>query len=155
MGTTRDDALRQRLAAYMASKSKKSTRQRELIFECFLGLDRHVSLQELLDRVQDRDPGVGYATVYRTMKLLTEAGVAEERHFGEGMARWEPADLDEHHDHLICTTCGHIFEFEDELIESRQHQVADAHGLVIQRHRHEIYGACREPVGCPRNASSS
>ena len=155
MASQRDTALRERLAAYMASQQKKSTRQRELIFDCFLTLDQHVSLQELLERVQERDAGVGYATVYRTMKLLTEAGVAEERNFGEGMARWEPADLgQDHHDHLICTTCGHIFEFEDELIETRQGEVADAHGLTIQRHRHEIYGACKQPVGCPHNTRS-
>ena len=112
---SRQSVLDARLRAYMQANRLKSTEQRQAILDTFLEADGHLSLDELLARVQVRKPGVGYATVYRTMKLFTDAGVAQERRFGDGQARFEPAELDdEHHDHLICDLCGHIFEFEDE-----------------------------------------
>jgi Fur family ferric uptake transcriptional regulator len=87
------------------------------------------------------------------MKLFAEAGVAHERHFQDGQTRYEPVVPDEHHDHLICTTCGHIFEFEDPVVEARQAEVAAQHGLRVVSHRHEIYGACQAPQTCPRNVN--
>ena len=70
------------------------------------------------------DPRVGYATVYRTLKLLAESGVANERHFGDGLTRYELADGDTHHDHLICIECHGITEFEEPRIETLQDEVA-------------------------------
>ncbi len=145
---------RERLGRWMQRHNKKNTRQRAVIVETFLQVGGHVSLQGLLDRVQETEPGVGFATVYRTMKLLTEAGVAHERRFGEGQALYELEVSGEHHDHLICTTCDHIFEYEDEVIEQRQHEIAGAHGLRIVRHVHEMYGECLAPATCPRNKAA-
>lgn len=141
---------RDRLANYMAEQGRRNTRQRDVIVDVFLkeGANRHLSLQELLDLVQVVEPGVGYATVYRTMKLLTDADVALERHFDEGNARYELAELGEHHDHLICTRCGQILEFEDPVIERRQREVAERYGLRIVDHRHEIYGECVDVAAC-------
>lgn len=138
------------LAAYMVDKGKRNTRQRDAIVGIFLeaGQQGHVSLQELLELVQASEPGVGFATVYRTMKMLTEAGVALERHFGEGQSRYELTDVDEHHDHIICTLCGTILEFEDAEIERRQREIAALFGMKITHHRHEIYGLCRNPESC-------
>ena len=132
------------LSEFMAKQGKKQTRQRQAIVEVFLHADGHLALQELLDLVQKSDPGVGFATVYRTMKMLVEAGVAKERHFGTDQALYELVHPNEHHDHLICSRCGHIFEFEDDVIEERQEQIAKSFGLKITGHRHELYG---EPVG--------
>lgn len=147
-------ALQTRLREYMRSNRLKNTAQREAIFEAFIETDGHLSLDELLVRVQEKKSGVGYATVYRTMKLFVEAGVAQERRFGDGQARFEPAELGEdHHDHLICETCGHIFEFEDEEIEARQAAVASAFGLRLRKHRLDLWGACMEPSTCPRNGA--
>lgn len=138
-----------RLRDHMRREGLKNTRQRDVIFSTFSGLDHHVSLDELLVLVQEHMPGVGYATVYRTMKLFTEAGVAHERHFGDGQTRYELAQPgDDHHDHLICRTCGHIFEFEDEEIERRQAAVAAAHGLRIVSHRLDLWGECSAPESC-------
>ena len=141
---------RQLLTEYMVRTGKRNTRQRDVIVDVFLekGSERHLSLQELQDLVVAIEPGVGFATVYRTMKLLTEAGVALERRFQEGQARYELAEVGEHHDHLICTHCGHIFEFEDEEVERRQREVAEQFGLRITHHRHEIYGECRDQANC-------
>jgi len=149
MEADRVEQSKVRLARFMARTNRKNTRQREVIVDVFLTLDQHVSLQELLDSVQRREPGVGFATVYRTMKLLVEAGVAYERQFAHGNTQYEPVGLvGEHHDHLMCELCGLIVEFEDPVIERRQTEVAEAHGINITSHRHEIYGSCQDTAGC-------
>jgi Fur family transcriptional regulator, ferric uptake regulator len=142
-------ALAARLSAHMAAHGLKTTQQRQVILEVFLEAGEHLALDELLLRVQERKAGVGYATIYRTMKLFVEAGVAQERRFGDGQTRFEVAELgDDHHDHLICETCGHIFEFEDDEIERRQAAIAGRHGLRIKRHRLDIWGDCLSPGTC-------
>lgn len=139
-----------RLAEYIRQRGLKQTRQREQILEAFFEAGGHTSIDEVLSAVQARMPGIGYATVYRSMKLFVEAGVAEERQFQDGQARFEPLVAgDTHHDHLICVTCGTIFEFENEVVEQQQHEVARQHGLRVTSHRHEIYGACEAPDTCP------
>ena len=141
--------LRDRLTTYMRENGLKQTRQRDIVFELFLSSE-HVSVEELLAVVQGSEPGVGYATVYRALKLFVEAGVAHKRSFGDGHARYEPADLhDEHHDHLICTRCGKIFEFEDDIIEQRQEEVAKDMGLKLTNHRMTLWGECLNNPDCP------
>lgn len=136
---------KQDFRAYMLSKGLKSTRQREVILEEFLrDSDAHCSTEELYLRLRKKHPTLGYATVYRTLKLFAECGIAEERHFGDGQTRYERSHTDEHHDHLICTDCGRIIEFEDPRIEQLQDQVAGQHGFKIDRHRLELYGLCRD-----------
>ena len=100
------------------------------------------SIEELLAKVRERDPRVGYATVYRTLKLLAECGVANERRFGDGLTRYELADDATHHDHLICLDCGDIVEFEEPRVEELQDKVARRHGFVLRSHKHELYGIC-------------
>ena len=151
----RDERVRRArrvLSEYMNTGGKRNTRQRDVIVDVFfeVGSERHLSLQELQEQVQRVEPGVGFATVYRTMKMLTDAGVAHERRFDEGTTRYELAEVGEHHDHLICIDCGHIFEFEDEVIESRQREVATRLGLEITTHRHEIYATCALGSTCER-----
>jgi len=126
----------------MLDRGLKSTRQREVILEEFLGVGSHLSTEELYLRLRSKNPRIGYATVHRTLKLFAECGIAEQRHFGDGQARYEASDLDEHHDHLICISCGKIVEFEDSRIEQLQEEVARQHGFSIERHRLELYGCC-------------
>ena len=130
------------LRRYMIDRGLKSTAQRELIAEIFFDTDTHISLDELLHKVKSKNPRVGYATVYRTMKLLSESGLAMERHFGDGQTRFEQATEDEHHDHLICTECGKILEFENENIEDLQKEVAKVSNFTVTRHKLELYGMC-------------
>ena len=127
---------------FMLDKGLKSTRQREAILDEFLRVGSHISTEELYLRLRRKTPQIGYATVHRTLKLFAECGIAEQRHFGDGQARYEASDLDEHHDHLICITCGRIVEFEDPRIEQLQEEVARQHGFSIERHRLELYGCC-------------
>jgi Fur family ferric uptake transcriptional regulator len=135
--------LRERLDAYMAKKKLRSTSQRRLIVDTFFGGSPHMTIEDLLAEVRTIDRGIGYATVYRTLKLLAECGVASERRFGDGLSRYELADDDDdHHDHLICTSCGNITEFEEPKIEKLQDAVALRHGFRVTSHRHEMYGVC-------------
>ncbi|MGD0677095.1 MAG: transcriptional repressor [Polyangiaceae bacterium] len=126
----------------MVKKGLRSTDQRRLIVETFFRAENHVSIEELLAQVREQDPRVGYATVYRTLKLLAECGVANERRFGDGLTRYELADDAAHHDHLICIECGDIVEFEESRIEELQENVAHKHGFELRSHKHELYGIC-------------
>lgn len=150
-----NELMHARWAAYLKSAGLKTTRQRRALFDCFILVEGHVSLDEMLERVHQVLPSVGYATVYRTMKLFVEAGIAEERQFGDGQTRFEPSGAEhDHHDHLICRTCGTIFEFEDEEIERRQAAVARKFGLRIAEHRLDIWADCDSPATCQHRQES-
>jgi Fur family ferric uptake transcriptional regulator len=139
------------LGAHMARHGLKHSRQRERIAQTFLSMGGHVSVEEVVARVRREDPRVSVATVYRTMKLLAECGVAVPRQFGgDGQTRYEAASGRPHHDHLICTSCGDIVEFANERIESLQETVARRHGFEVQSHRLELYGRCAR---CRRGAA--
>ena len=140
------DALYFRLDKYMAKKGLRSTTQRRLIADAFFTGPNHITIEDLLARVREADPKIGYATVYRTLKLFTECGIAAERNFGDGPSRYELSDesTDHHHDHLICTECGKIIEFHDERIEKLQEQVANKFSFKIGSHKHEVYGLCSD-----------
>ena len=98
----------------------KTTQQREAIVDAFLRTSGHVGLEDLLSSARRKHPSVGLATVYRTVKLLEEAGIAAARHFGPGQTLYEVAEGRAHHDHLICDSCGFITEFESDEIETLQ-----------------------------------
>ena len=138
------DDLRGRLESYMEKQGLRSTAQRRLVTDTFFRSTGHLSIEDLLLEVRKEDPRVGYATVYRTLKLLKECGLAYERHFGDGISRYEVAHEHEHHDHLICLECDAIVEFEDDEIEALQDALARKHGYVLKRHKHELYGLCAD-----------
>lgn len=127
---------------YLSRQGLKSTRQREIILDEFLRCGSHLSTEDLYLRLRKKHPGIGYATVHRTLKLFSECGIAESRNFGDGQIRYESTTCEEHHDHLICKDCGKIVEFEDLRIEELQEQIAQRHGFVLLSHRHEIFGRC-------------
>jgi Fur family ferric uptake transcriptional regulator len=129
----------------MVKKGLRSTAQRRLIVDTFFEGSPHITIEDLLADVRARDRGIGYATVYRTLKLLAECGVASERRFGDGLSRYELSDeASTHHDHLICSSCGKITEFEEPQIEELQEAVAERYGFEIVSHKHEMYGTCAE-----------
>lgn len=134
------------LYEHMEKRGLRSTEQRKVIVETFFKAPHHISIEELLAEVRKDDPRVGYATVYRTLKLLTECGVAFERKFGDGLTRYELADESSHHDHLICVECGKIVEFEEPKIEELQERIAARYGFVLKTHKHEMYGSCSDCV---------
>jgi Fur family ferric uptake transcriptional regulator len=136
---------REQFRRFIKSKGLKSTQQRDIIVEAFFDINYHTSVDDLYAEIKKRDQSIGYATVYRTLKLLKESGLAREWNFGDGHARYEHVtDVNEHHDHMICTECGKIEEFENDRIEKLQEQVAREHGFTVTRHNMELYGLCRQ-----------
>lgn len=129
---------------WIKDEGLKATAQREDIAQVFFSITRHISVEELYGEVRQVNPRVGYATVYRTLKLLKECGLAEERHFADGQARFENVEAEHHHDHLICERCGQIVEFVQPRIERLQEEVARRHGYLATTHKMEIYGICKE-----------
>ena len=127
---------------FAQAKGLRSTRQRDIILDIFLSTHQHVSVEELYLKVKASNPGIGYATVYRTLKLFSEAGLAREILLHDGQTRYEHVLAGEHHDHLVCTGCNAIIEFEDETIEKLQDEIAARHGFLIRRHKLELYGLC-------------
>lgn len=136
--------LRRDLDTYMAKRRLRSTEQRRLIIDTLFDAGEHITIDGLLRQVRTVDSRVGYATVYRTMKLLADSGIVQEHKFGDGFTRYELVDEDHHHDHLICLECGSITEFEEPLIEELQQRVATRYGFQVKQHKHELYGVCAE-----------
>ncbi len=130
-------------AEFLKGRGLKSTRQRDLILEEFFRKHDHRTVDEIWAQVRRKNPRIGYATVYRTLKLLTESGLAHKQDFGGGQSRFEQ-ETEHHHDHLICMDCGGIVEFENETIENLQEKVAQQYGFRLIRHRMELYGYCRQ-----------
>lgn len=127
---------------FLRRNDYKLTPQRELILDTFLQMEGHPAPEELYDAVKKRDPSVGQATVYRTLKLLSQAGMAKELHFGDGLTRYEHKFGQTHHDHLICERCGANIEVVDETIERLQEELAAKHGFRLTGHRMYLYGVC-------------
>jgi len=140
--------LRERFYEYARRHGLKSTQQRDVIIDLFLKSTGHISIEDLLARVRKRNPKVGYATVYRTLKLLADCGIAAARQFGDGQTRYEVMGDHAHHDHLICTQCGLILEFENDTIEQLQDEMADRlGGFKLVKHKLELYGLCPKAAG--------
>jgi Fur family ferric uptake transcriptional regulator len=129
-------------AAYIAKNRLKRSGQREVILDTFLRHERHLSVDDLHQLVQKRRPDIGRTTVYRTLKLLQAAGLAQELAL-DGQSRFEREYKRAHHDHFICKTCGEILEFSNPEIERIQDEIAAGIGFVIEGHRHQIFGLCR------------
>jgi Fur family transcriptional regulator, ferric uptake regulator len=142
-------AGRSALQAEIARLGLKHSRQRDLVADTFFEMGGHVSVEQLVTAARRSDPRVSVATVYRTMKLLADCGLAFPRQFDGSQTRYEPAAGRPHHDHLICTRCGAIEEFAEERIETLQARVAQGHGFEVETHKLELYGRC---ATCRRGA---
>ncbi len=127
----------------LRERGLKSTAPRDDIARVFFGLGRHISAEELFAEVKKVNQHVGYATIYRTLKLLKECDLVFERHFDEGQARYEVAG-EHHHDHFICERCGKILEFENNDIERMQQAIASKLGVILTHHKMELYGLCAD-----------
>lgn len=128
---------------YLRSKNRKHSGQRKGIMRIFLSIDKHLTANELYRIVQNKYPSVGYATIYRTLKLLCECGLCRELKLDDGTTRYEHLYGHRHHDHLICTKCGQFVEVVDPDIERLQERLFKLHGFHPQRHRLELYGICK------------
>ena len=126
-------------------KGVKLTEQRKVIVKVLseskktYGESDHPDVDELYTRVTKVDSKISIATVYRTVKILEEAGILVKHDFKAGKARYEQI-RESHHDHLIDVKTGEIIEFVDEEIEKLQKKVADKYGYRLVDHKLELYG---------------
>jgi Fur family ferric uptake transcriptional regulator len=130
------------LAAYLQKKKLKHTTQRETVLKLFLEAPKHISVDELARRVQAVDRGIGTSTVYRTLKLFIECGLALESKFQHEKTCFEHGYNIEPHHHLICNNCGNVSEFRDPLIPAVTEKICRGLGFKDQEARMEIYGLC-------------
>jgi len=130
-----------RVTKYLHALGLRMTPQRQCIMDVFLREEGHRTIESLLIAVHKVDPSIGQATVYRTMRILCEATIAREVHFGDGVARYEHLH-EQHHDHLICERCGLTIEAVDPKIEQLQEALARKHGFIPTSHRLTLYGIC-------------
>ena len=131
----------------------RRTAQRDLILEIFLRTEEHLTSEDLYWLVQKKDSTVGHTTVYRTLKLLTEAGLAREVRFGDNKTYYEHHYNHDHHDHMICTDCGKVIEFFSADIEALQDEMAEKFGFRPTHHSLRLWGHCSDCQG--RQSDSS
>jgi Fur family ferric uptake transcriptional regulator len=129
---------------HLQKKGLKRTSQRDLILDVFLRTEKHLSNEDLYRLVKEEDPTVGQTTVYRTLKILSEAGLAREVRFGDGRTHYEHQYKHQHHDHMICSECGKIIEFFSAELEAIQDLMAAKHRFEITQHLLRIIGVCAE-----------
>lgn len=138
--TTEHDILRD----YLANRGLKKTQQRHDILDVFLDSGGHISAYELHALLQKKHRGIGFSTVYRTLGILTECGIANEVNFGDGQARFERAYKREVHGHIVCTKCGRTEEFDTSGLEKFKNQTAAKAGFTVNGCRFEMYGLCQK-----------
>ena len=129
---------------YLRSRNLPLTEQRARVAQALFSTHKHVSVEEIIERLHEERVLIGKATVYRTLDLLVESGLVREHDFGEGFKRYEylagPAD----HEHLICEGCGKLIEFKSPEIDELKRELARAHNFRPRYHRLEVYGLCED-----------
>jgi len=127
----------------------KFTKQRELILKTLYDNDGHFSPENILIMIKNQNPNIniGIATIYRTLSLLEDSGLASSISFGKNGKIYE-LGLKKHHDHLICQACGVIIEFVDMTIEKKQEEIARKHNFKMTDHTMKIVGLCQ---ACQKN----
>ena len=140
MGNEEIDVLEE----YISENNLKITKQRRTVLKVFLESKNHVSVEELYNEVLKTEPKIGLATVYRTLALLTKSGLALEMDFGDGQKRYESSYRSVHHDHMVCTECGKILEFNHPLIEKYQEEVDKQKNFKITSHKLDLFGLCQD-----------
>ncbi len=120
------------------AKGMRMTEQRRVIAQVLSFAEDHPDVEELHRRAAAIDDNISISTVYRTVKMLEDAGIIERHDFGDGRARYEQMP-DEHHDHLIDLKSGQVIEFRSEEIEKLQEEIARRLGFKLRGHRLELY----------------
>ena len=129
---------------HIQKQGLKRRAQHDLILDVFLETEGQLSGEDLYQLVREKDPTVGQTTVYRTLRLLTEAGLAREVRFGDGRAHYEHNYKHEHHDHMICAECGKIIEFYSPELEAIQEAMAAKHKFKLTEHLLRMIGICSD-----------
>jgi len=144
-------ALLETFKQLLRENSLKFTRQREVVLKTLYENTEHYTPEDLYNLIKMRHPelNIGIATVYRTLGLLEDSGIVNSISFGTKGKKYEMG-LKEHHDHLICTRCGKLIEFHDEIIERQQQAIAEKFNFKMTGHTMNLLGICAE---CQAKAS--
>ena len=122
----------------------KQTEQRDTILLTFLETHEHLSTEQLHQLGRKRDPRIGFTTVYRTLKLLAECGLASEVAFHDGIARYEHQHNRRGHHHMVCTACGGSVEFFSPEVDRLEQEIGRKYHYETTRHTFQIYGLCED-----------
>jgi len=114
--------------------------------------NQHISAEDVYKILLEQKDEIGLATVYRVLNQFDDAGIITRHHFEGGRSVFE-LSAKEHHDHLVCLTCGHVFEFEDDVIEERQVRIAEQNKIKLTNHSLYLYGECQRGEGCEYKAA--
>ncbi len=129
---------------YLRAHGQKMTRPREVILEAFLKTEGHLSIDDILREAKKIDAGIGQATVFRTIRLIADAGLAREALQEDGARTFEHLADHPHHDHLLCVGCGKVIEFLNPVIEREQQKIFVQYGFAPRGHMMELLGLCPE-----------
>lgn len=127
---------------FLEEKGLHVTRQRLAIAEWLHETPGHHSIEELHDALREAEPGIGQATVYRTVKLLMDSGLLTEMRFADGMSRFEVIHPQRAHDHLVCRACGTVVEINSKKLSEAQIEAATEYGFVLSDRTRCLYGLC-------------
>lgn len=144
--TTNKD-IHQHFEGFLVEQGLRVTTQRSQILDTFLCMGDHVSAEELYREVMEHYPGIGQATVFRTMKLIAAAGIASEMSTRDRTVRYEHAVGGEHHDHLHCVACGRVLEFRSREVAELLQGICRAKGMRFVRQQINLYGYCESCSG--------
>jgi Fur family transcriptional regulator, ferric uptake regulator len=131
-----------RFEAFLAQRQLRLTPARRAIVDAVLARRGHFHIDELVTDLRRRGIRGSKATVYRTLPLLTEAGILAPAVIGGDATTYDAAVGREHHDHLVCRGCGAVVEFEFEAFEILQREIAARHGFTLEAHHHQLFGRC-------------
>ncbi len=130
---------------YLKEQGLPVTQQREVVADVIFNSSEHLSVEDIESALKLRGERIGKATIYRTVEILVRSGLVEEHDFGEGFKRYEHLFGQQPvHEHLICTHCGKVIEFQSPEVIRVQEETARMHGFLPTRHRLEIYGLCAD-----------
>ena len=127
---------------YLKEKGMLVSKQREQILETFMKARGHLAIDDLYNAVRKKNPRIGLATVYRTMKVICDCGLAREVDFGDGVRRFEHKFHRQHHHHLVCIKCGRVIEVASGEIENLQKKLAKQHNFAPTKDTMKIFGIC-------------
>ncbi|MBA6328594.1 ferric iron uptake transcriptional regulator [Colwellia sp. MB02u-6] len=111
--------------------------------------NQHISAEDVYKLLLEHNEEIGLATVYRVLNQFDDAGIVTRHHFEGGKSVFELSHK-KHHDHLVCLSCGKVIEFEDDVIEQRQEDIAKLHKVKLTNHSLYLYGECEDEVACEK-----
>lgn len=132
----------QRFQQFLGNQGLKLTNERKALVREIFASHYHFEADELLFKMKEKRVKISRATVYRTLELLVKSGMVRRVHLGEDHYHYEHVTGNSHHDHLICTTCGTVIEFNDPVLEARQHEICERKKFTPTFHNLQILGVC-------------